>query len=273
MNIPFYSWSLGTKFSLTLLTVVFSIASMISASIIWMEKKGMEEALRDRGVAAAQALARLSVEPVMREQLWDLYELTKIMTRGDATEKNILVYAMVLDRNGIILSHSDPIRSRIGSSLEADPLYISAVKSDGPRIVDAEGPAGEPALDVSSLIILDGERIGTVRVGVTKLYMNDALKKQGVAVLAISSVLALCGLIGGLFIARRMTRPLKKLSGNMKALSDGLPMEERAVILKEKDEIGKLADTFNYMARTLRESSRQASPMRFEIPLVPWLQR
>lgn len=82
MSIPFYRWSLETKFSLTLLVVVCSIASMISASIIRMEKAGMEDELQDRGVSAAHALARLSVEPVMREQLWDLYELTKIMTKG-----------------------------------------------------------------------------------------------------------------------------------------------------------------------------------------------
>lgn len=256
MNIPFYRWGLETKFSLTLLIVVCSIASMISASIIRMEKAGMEDELRDMGISAAHALARLSVEPVMREQLWDLYEITKIMTKGDAPEKNILVYAMIMDRNGVLLSHSDPIRFKIGSSLESDPIYISASNTEGAQIVDVKGMDGEPILDISSPIILDGQRIGTVRVGVTKRYMSEALKKQGLTVLVISSMLALFGLIGGLFIARRMTRPLKELSGNMKALSAGLPIGERAVILKEKDEIGKLADTFNYMAKTLREKER-----------------
>lgn len=257
MILPFYRWGLGAKFSLALFVVVCGVALTISISVIKIGERAMTEELRERGAAAVRILSKSSAELVMREQLWELYEITKIMTRGNASEKNILTYAMVIDRYGVLLSHSDPVRFKIGSSLASDPIYTKVVNSKDVQIVGTYGLDGEPVLDVSSPVILDGQRIGTVRVGVTRRYMRNAIKKEGIAVIFISTMLALCGVSGGLLIARRMTKPLKELDANMKALSEGLPIEDKVVVLKEKDEIGRLADTFNLMAITLKEKERE----------------
>lgn len=253
MSLHFYRWSLGTKFSLTLFAVVWIVALTISVSVIRIGEKAMHEELRERGVAAANTLSQLSVEYVMREQLWELYELTKVMTKKDQADKNIILYAMVLDRNGKILSHSDPLKFNIGKVMGI------AKTPDDHRTngVDMMTEDGEPVLDVASPVILDGQIIGTVRVGVTKKYMYKALKRQKITVILISSILALGCTLAGFMIARRMTRPLKELNANMKDLSKGLPVEGRIKVSKEKDEIGRLADTFNLMAKTLKEKERE----------------
>lgn len=253
MSLQFYKWGLGTKFSLTLFAVVCVVAVTISISVIRIGERAMNDELRERGIAAASILSRLSMEHVMREQLWELYELAKVMAKSDSAEKNIISYAMVLDRDGRLLGHSDPLRFNIGSVPDRDKI----IGSGGTNTIDTETYDGEPVFEASSPIILDGQRIGMARVGVTKRYMHEALRKQEIAVFLISSILALCCLISGLLIARRMTRPLKELDANMKALSDGISIEDRVVVSREKDEIGRLADTFNLMTKRLREKERE----------------
>ncbi|MDH3975564.1 MAG: ATP-binding protein [Deltaproteobacteria bacterium] len=249
----FYRWSLGAKFSLTLFTVVCIVAFMISLFVIKIGEGAMEDELKERGVAAVNILSRLSVEPVMREQLWDIYELTKIMSNMKTLERNLIVYAMVMDKTGVLLGHSDPGHNRIGSKFDRVPVSNKIDRFGSIEIVEAKDEYGKPLLDVSSPIILDGKRIGTVHVGITKRYVQEALARQRIAVFFIASILAFTCFLAGQLIAKRMTKPLMKLSENMNALREGLPIENNLLVLKEKDEIGMLADTFNLMAVSLKE--------------------
>jgi PAS domain S-box-containing protein len=252
---PFRRWSLGEKLSATFCLLVLGIALLISFFVIAHEERALDQELQKRGVNIVQNLARLSVEPVLQDDLWGLYKVVRdiVRTGPGPLSENVVAYAMVLDPRGEVLSHSDPGRFPIGEPLPSDSLTAGALKADGLLIRIGRGPDGQTLYDIAHPIVLDRQRLGVARIGVSRRVLEESLAGVKRDVLLISSLLAGLGMALGLAISRRMTQPLHRLSASVQALSQGQLDERVRVEAAEKDEIGLLADSFNQMAENLRE--------------------
>lgn len=256
---PFWRWSLGQKLSATLCLVVFGVALLISFFVLDHEERDLDAELQKRGVSLVQSLARLSVEPILQTDLWGLYKVVRDTTRGGSgpLAENVVVYAMVLDPRGEVLSHSDPARFPFGEFLPPDPLTNAVLNAEDVLIQVSRGPDGQFLYDIAYPTVLDRQRLGIARIGVTRAYLEQNLAKLKRNVLLISSLLAAFGMALGLAISRRITRPLERLSASVQALSQGHLDERVRVETREKDEIGLLVDSFNQMAESLREKVRE----------------
>ncbi len=256
---PFRRWSLGQKLSGTLCVATLGVALLVSFFVIAHEERALDAELQKRGVNIVQSLARLSVDPVLQDDLWGLYRMVRDIVQGGPAplSENVVVYAMVLDPRGAVLSHSDPARFPIGELLQTDPLAAAALAADGPVIQSGSGPDGRTVYDVALPVVLDKQRLGVARIGVTRDYLERSLARLKRDVLLIASLLAAFGMALGLLISRRITRPLERLSASVQALSQGRLDERVRVEAREKDEIGLLADSFNQMAGNLREKVRE----------------
>ncbi|MBI1728258.1 MAG: PAS domain S-box protein [Candidatus Rokubacteria bacterium] len=250
---PLRRWGLGQKLSATLCILVFGVALLISFFVMGHEERALDAELRHRGSNIVRTLARLSVEPVLQDDPWGLYKVARDIVRSE----NVMVYAMVLDPRGDVFSHSDPARFPIGEPLPTDPLTSAALTAEGLLIQVGRDPAGETVYHVTLPIVLDGQRLGVARIGVTRRYLEGSLTRLKRDVFVISALLAALGMALGLVISRRMTRSLERLSASVRALSQGRLDEWILVETKEKDEIGLLADSFNQMAESLRERIRE----------------
>ena len=62
------------------------------------------------------------------------------------------------------------------------------------------------------------------------------------------------GVLLGLFVSGRMTRPLRELGRAVDRLGEGRLEEPVSVATVERDEIGRLAERFNRMAERLRDT-------------------
>ncbi len=250
---PLRRWGLGQKLSATLCILVFGVALLISFFVMDHEERALDAELRHRGSNIVRTLARLSVEPVLQYDPWGLYKVARDIVRSE----NVMVYAMVLDPRGDVFSHSDPARFPIGEPLPPDPLTSAALTADGLLIQVGRDPDGETIYHVTLPIVLDGQRLGVARIGVTRRHLEGSLTSLKRDVFVISALLAALGMALGLVISRRMTRSLDRLSASVRALSQGRLDEWILVETKEKDEIGLLADSFNQMAENLRERIRE----------------
>jgi len=104
-----------------------------------------------------------------------------------------------------------------------------------------------------------GERpvkvIGYVRIVLSK----DTYRKEILALVTRNAVIMLIFISSSLVIVylsvRRVTRPLEKLTENVKALGKGLPVEE--VPVETGDEIGNLASAFNTMVARRKRSEEE----------------
>lgn len=249
--------ALTGKVSLVIVSIIILVASSISIFIIREEKKLLESELKKRGAEIARNLSRLSIKPVLHEEVWDLYGLIKEIIKGeDSSSENIVAYAMVLNKTGEVLAHSDPKRFKVWSPLEKNPLNEMAIASQGLLIqtIPSKGE-GDQIYDVALPIFLDNERIGVVRVGVTRRYVDAALERITLNIILITGILGLMGVALGVILTGRVTRPLRKLTDFVRGISSG--RLDRRIEIAPDGEIGQLASAFNQMAIDLDKRTRE----------------
>ena len=253
---PFREWTLGTKLAGTFFIVVAGVAALVSVSVIRHERTALDAELRKRGVNLVENLARLSVDLVLQDDLWGLYKVVRDIARGSGDSENVVVYAMVLDPGDRVLAHSDPARYPMGERLPVE----SATPGDGTiggTSLRSVRQGDQFLHDLTAPIVLDKQRIGIARVGITTRYLEATVARITRDILLIASALSALGVALGFVISRRMTRPLRQLAHAADRLGAGQLDEPIAVTTREKDEIGRLADRFTVMAHRLRDNVRE----------------
>ncbi|MFQ5847018.1 MAG: ATP-binding protein [Candidatus Methylomirabilales bacterium] len=241
------TWTIGTKLSLTLFVVVYGVTLAIGWYAIRKQEAVMEEQLLRQGRITAEHLARVSLDPLLREDIWELYKLSRDIGRGGPP----MLYAMVLNMKGELLAHSHPDGYSIAARNPRDPLLDDTLRADRTSIFPL--PAGGMGYEVVAPVVLGGKKIGVVRAGISKESLERVLQRAKRELLLIAGLLALSGFSLGLVISRRIARPLRELTRSVEELSRGGFQREVSVRTVEKDEIGRLAESFDKMVRNLGE--------------------
>ena len=249
---PFREWSLGAKLATTFLVVVAGVATLVGVAVIRHERAALDTELRKRGVNLAEHLGRISRDLVLQDDLWGLYKVVRDTTSGAGDGENIVVYATVLDPAGTVLAHSDPARHPMGEPIGGE-VGLAVGPSAGTR-VQTVTREDETIHDVATPIVVDKQRIGVARVGITTRHLEATVARLTRDVLVLTSVLGGLGVILGLLVSRRMTRPLRELGRAVDRLGEGHLDEPVSVATVEQDEIGRLAERFNRMAQRLRDT-------------------
>ena len=116
--------------------------------------------------------------------------------------------------------------------------------------------------------MVDQQRWGTVRIGVSKRRMEAEIWKHPAGPGVLTAVtLVLGGLVAAL-VARRIARPVRALSEGAAAISRGELNQQ--IVPSRSDEIGQLAVAFNHMAdqlfqqRTALETAHSDLQRHFE---------
>jgi class 3 adenylate cyclase len=100
----------------------------------------------------------------------------------------------------------------------------------------------------------EGEALGWALLGFSTKEMERQIQQSVMANLMVTGIAFLCGLIGALFLARRFSRPIRQVAQAMQGVSEG--KLDQTLTVYSKDEIGVLAQSFNFMAKGLRERER-----------------
>ena len=121
-------------------------------------------------------------------------------------------------------------------------------------------------LDISVPIGEGGLHRGRIQVGVS-LARSEAVvaelqerlettfaaskKRNQIAVLLVSILLMLVGVVVAYYAARRLTRPIRQLQRHAQRMADG--SFDQRIDMQRKDELGDLADAFRGLGRSLTE--------------------
>jgi adenylate cyclase len=115
----------------------------------------------------------------------------------------------------------------------------------GERIVEVAAP----------MRVASGKRTGVLRVGISMASVDRAVRAARETAAGIGALSLLVGLLGAWLLARRMTRPIRRLGASATQIAAG-DLGHRAAIDRH-DEIGELAGTFNEMTAALEASFGQ----------------
>src|SRR5262249_11820879 len=111
------------------------------------------------------------------------------------------------------------------------------------------GDSRDPIYDFAVPVMVDQQRWGTVRIGISKRRMEAEIRRTRLDLGLLTVATLVLGGVAGAVVARRIAQPGPALAEGAAAISRGELNQE--IVPAGSDEIGQLAIAFNHMAGQL----------------------
>jgi len=238
---------LRTKFSFFAILILVVALLGMSVILFIFEKKHLLQTMRENQVTAIKGLAEVCKEAIISEDDLLLMNYIKVVRRTTG-----VIYAMFVDDKGKVVVHTD---TNLIGYVYQDPIGIKAGSAEDLLIQTYTGKEGGEIADVSFPVLLGQDRLGTARIGFSKVVLNkiveETLSLTRRRILVVAGVAFCLGIFGAFVLAQLMGRPIKKLTEGAKAIGQG--NLDQKISVRSRDELGDLAGEFNRMAKKLKE--------------------
>lgn len=234
---------LGAKIMLLWAGVLIPLAALTWFVAVESLRRNMTEEFTSKGVSIAENLANSAVDP--------------ILTRDASTDQALVeqfvgnsgvAYVLVYDAHNAIIAHTFvPIvppalieqhrRAGTQSKRVSEIRYTDPATGVKKQIIDAAVP------------MLAG-RLGIVHVGMDEAIIAAAATRAGNSLLLVFAAIAALSAGGAAWFARRVTRPLSRLTEAARRVGRG--DLSQLVPITSHDEVGLLTATFNNTVVRLR---------------------
>jgi two-component system sensor histidine kinase AtoS len=235
--------SLRTKLLIGTILIVAGLMLAATAVVERRQRTAIIEEVHRRGTALAEGLAGVSTGALL---LYNYTALEQNVVRFD--RETDVTYALILDRLGQVVAHSRSPET-IGRTL-SDAVSLRALAS-APVLQETVGPDREPLYDIAVPILVEGERWGTVRIGVSRHRMDAEIAGTRRELAGLAVVALVLGGLAAAIGARRLARPVRQLADGVAAIARG-ELAQR-IEPGRSDELGRLALAFNEMAAQLQQ--------------------
>jgi len=234
--------SLKVKLSLLITALVVVTVTLVSAFLIRQAQQTLTAEMTKRGLTIAENISAAAKSSLIAND-----ELTLNVLVNDAMKDPDVAYVAIVDENRTVLAHSDvgeigrPIARPPGlESLGAEPL-IRTYKTK---------PRGE-IIDFAMPLVFSDTPVGALYLGFSKQAITDALARAFNRALIITLAMVVVGVVGAVGLSNLLSRPIFRLVRGTRAIAQG--DFNVALPVTSGDEIGVLTESFNQMARSLRE--------------------
>ena len=237
---------LTLKVPIVVVLLMLAIGIAVSERVLSRLISSQERQLGDLANAYLDGLASPLVDPVLRGDPWEIFDILDQARRGYAAVKP--VETIVTDASGLVLASSNPRHAPIGTRLPSD---FPAGEDHASKVLIHE-PDSRAFIDRA--LIVQRRLIGTLHA---ELDISPLLaERHEVLWTLIGSNAALTLLLAALgwFAVRRMVAPMKVLAEHLETARDGFvePIPEDRIPPAET-ETGRLFRRFNRMARAVAE--------------------
>ncbi len=228
---------LATLFTLVILLVI----SAISYSMLKKQKEQFTEQLMDLGQSMIRIVANNASDKLLGEEDLALFRLVH-----DIAETEQIVYADIIDEQGIVRAHS-----RIN---EAGQPYVPLkkthiVKKEDGLIISRIVDEGEECFFFEAPITFQKIRVGEVHIAISQKDLLENIRESKDSVLVLTGIILCLGILLCLGLSAYFSAPIRKLGDMTKAL--GMGRFNHRVRINRNDEFGDLGSSFNRMAEDL----------------------
>lgn len=230
--------------------VVVAFMATVAAIVSWQVLSRLDEAqarrLRDVAAAHLDGLAAALVDPVVREDVWEVFD-TLDRARQDHGGLRP-VYTVVASPEGRVLAASDP-RAYPSWSV-VPPAFVSQARPASELGIRADGARALARRDLSS----GGRGVGSVYAGFDLAPFQAERRSVQLTLLATNLGITLALAMVAWLTVRRMVRPLRTLSRHLRNDGDN---DITPVPAGEMGRVGAegrhLYAAFNRMAMAVRD--------------------
>jgi len=235
--------------------MVYVIALLIGLVVLVLfviEKREMRaifEAQKGRGVLTAEYITQLNLENLV---FWDEEGFKEDIPKR--IDQN-LIYVIFYDRQRKPFAANDFIKSFVdiySTSNLAPEAQKGEYFFERKRIlVDEETGKYLSVLEIEAPIYVEGSptKWASIKIGLSMEEVRAQELRTRLMLILIGCSGLLIGVAGAILLARRITRPLKKLVEGTVKISKGDFTQE--IDINTQDEIGNLAQSFNEMSHQL----------------------
>jgi signal transduction histidine kinase len=241
-------WTLagGVSVRTKILGIVLALTTVLGLGVTWQVRAVMAQVfigeLENRGQSVLSDLAGRSVDPILLNDTFGLYELLSatVANHPDA------LYAFVLNPSGQVLAHTFGEQGFPIALFDLNPAPVS-----GSGHVRYASEAGR--IHDFSTRMLDG-RAGSVHLGLSERRLQSVVDTVTGQMLLTTLLVAMTGIAAAILLTNLLTQPIRDLVQATNQVGRG-DLAARAPH-RADDEIGALADAFNQMVADLDASQR-----------------
>lgn len=226
------------------------ILLFVMALIILVVEKRQSETIqgeaRKRGITIARHLAAMSTNALLTYN----YIVLEQNAERVALEEDVL-YVIIHDKENKVAAY--PQHDEKQGTILTDGVSQKAIQASTQLIQSIHyGEKEVRALDISIPVYIkeSQEKWGTIRIGLSLERMSSQILKTRLNLLLLGGIAIVLGILGSVFFARRITRPISGLVRTTISAAKGDLNQE--IDIRTGDEIEELGKNFNYMIEQIR---------------------
>jgi len=230
---------IAIKFSLLVSFLILVIMSIMAGLVL---KNARESKLKSL-VVLANSFDRNSRETIFPKP--DVFQLHYNVL--ETAKEQAIVYAMVQDAEGKILSHNLSIMIGEYDHSEQGKKALEIQELTTIRFLENKNHA----YDIAVPLYAGATKVGIARIGYTEKSIRRALSDTFSRIMFITLIVLVVGIFLTIVMVNVMVKPVKDLARAAHRIARG--NLDFKICINNKDELGDLARTFNDMVQGLKE--------------------
>jgi signal transduction histidine kinase len=233
--------SLRAKYGLHIAASIGVLFGVLVPAVDTLQTRIVLEAARERGLQLTKVFAHASVQAVVTDDFLMMRPLL-----NSVTSQPSVLYAMILDPSGRVITHSD-----VGeiNRIYSDPTTLNALRSERAVVQEVFLTRGK-AYDIAVPVFLLNDRRAVARIGVSLEREFAAIRQTRNLVLSVGLIALGWGLVMATWQARSIIRPVGELVEGVQEIASG--NLDRKITARGRDEVGRLGEAFNRMGDSLK---------------------
>lgn len=252
--------NLRTK-SILMIALVFLFALSINTAVLtYVTANKYKAALQAKIAAIGESLQReISAALDLNIPLELIEGLNDKLQKLVSSDQDI-AYSMITDTNAKILFHSDA--SQVGKELK-DTVALKAVSSDK-MLIQNYGLFYDLSLPLKEK---DGKQAGVIRLGIKVSSVNSQVYRLITFAVVVSALCLLFAFIVVYFsVSKYITKPIMQMEMVTEKIASG-DLTQYIRTKSSGDEIGKVIDAVNKMAKKLKEILKNVVDSSYQVAI------
>jgi serine phosphatase RsbU (regulator of sigma subunit) len=225
--------------------LTLAVTATMSFLQLNIQKKSLTNEVELRGFSITRNIANNIADFMLIK-----YDLETAKILKEAMQNKGVKYAMVTGANGRILAHNDMTLVKTaymppGKQVDTTPAN-NAVYAAG---------SGEKIIDFTAPVIAKRRaKIGVVHVGISYDLIGNTLKRTYLNITLVTALAVLLSVLGAFFLSSAITKPINALAEGARIAGSG--DLNHKIDIKNKNELGLLANAFNAMTEDLKKAQK-----------------
>lgn len=229
--------------------MMFTLMLVVSTSVLHTDVQETLKSVIETNAQEIEFIADISTQEMEAGDHYIEYNNAYLEIDDDFLNESSGVYTALYDSDGNLLYGQNLINAEISHDAKIHKVTYNKEK----YYTFSKALSGD---DLDGLILL-----GAINENANKTILNRIVNIS----LIVLPALAVFAIAGGYFLAGRFLRPIRKIIDSAENITDGNDLSMRIEIPEGRDELNKLADTYNKMFSRLEHSFEEEKQFTSDI--------